>query len=101
MRGTITAVTGRYDLHVQSERGEIDAVRMHAGTIINPTGLRLRAGMPVTMLGRDAGGVFEANEIDTPYRARPSRAAAGAVGVDAGFGRYGGGFGGFGFGLGF
>lgn len=67
LRGTITAQPGKYDLHVQERNGNVDDVRLHPGTIINPTGLTLRPGMRVTILGNLQGETFAANEIDTPY----------------------------------
>lgn len=67
LHGRITAFNGRYDVHVQTRSGEIDDVTLHQGTIINPTGLTLRPGMRVTILGNRDGGSFDANEIDTPY----------------------------------
>ncbi len=88
-KGTITAFDGKYALHVQRKNGDVDAVEMHQGTIINPTGLTLRAGMRVTVLGNETGGVFQAFEIDTPYHV--------TYGYGAGYGGYGYGPG-FGFG---
>lgn len=67
LRGRITAFNGGFDLHVQTRRGEIDDVTLHHGTIINPTGLTLRPGMRVTILGTMNDGSFDANEVDTPY----------------------------------
>jgi hypothetical protein len=67
LHGRIRAISGQYDLQVSDERGFIDNVRMHKGTVINPTGLALAPGMSVTVLGYAHGSVFEANEIDTPY----------------------------------
>jgi hypothetical protein len=97
IRGSITAVTGKYSLQVRDDRGFIDNVTLHQGTIINPTGLTLATGMPVTISGKNAGATFDANQIDAPYAialiARP------ALGLDFGFGsgwgfgpRYRGGF---------
>jgi hypothetical protein len=46
-------------------------VRLHQGTVINPTGITLRPGMRVQIYGfwhRD--GSFEANEIDVSGRGR-------------------------------
>jgi hypothetical protein len=67
VRGRIASLNGKYDLVVNDDRGYIDNVRMHQGTIINPTGIGLRPGMSVTILGYNRGQVFEANQIDTPY----------------------------------
>lgn len=71
IHGRIASVTGRYDLQVRDDRGFIDSVSMHQGTVINPTGLALAPGMSVTILGRNRGRVFAANEIDTPYLSYP------------------------------
>lgn len=67
IHGRIAAVNDPFNISVQDDRGFIDAVSLHQGTIINPTGLSLAAGMSVTIQGTNAGQVFEANEIDTPY----------------------------------
>ncbi len=67
IRGRIASFDGGYNLVVRDERGYIDNVRLHPGTIINPTGLTLRAGMIVSILGFNQGSFFGANEIDTPY----------------------------------
>ena len=67
IQGRVTAFDGGYQLKVRDEKGYIDNVRLHRGTIINPTGLTLAPGMVVSILGYNAGTHFEANEIDTPY----------------------------------
>ncbi len=67
IRGRIASFDGGYNLVVRDERGYLDNVQMHQGTIINPTGLTLRAGMIVSVIGYNAGSFFGANEIDTPY----------------------------------
>jgi hypothetical protein len=67
LQGTITAINGKYDLHVEQSNGTVDNVMMHQGTIINPTGLTLQPGMKVTIVGDQQGDTFAANEIDTPY----------------------------------
>jgi hypothetical protein len=67
IRGRVTAFDDRYDLTVRDERGYIDKIVLHEGTIINPTGLTLAPGMIVSVLGYNAGSYFSANEIDTPY----------------------------------
>jgi hypothetical protein len=67
IRGRISSFDGKYTLEVRDDRGFIDNVTLHDGTIINPTGLRLAVGQSVTVLGHNAGKTFEANEIDTPY----------------------------------
>jgi hypothetical protein len=67
IHGRIAAVSGQFDLAVRDDRGFVDSVQLHPGTIINPTGLALAPGMSVTILGYNRGKVFSANEIDAPY----------------------------------
>jgi len=67
VRGRIASFDGAYDLTVRDDNGYIDNVRLHQGTIINPTGLTLAPGMVVSILGYNAGPFFAANEVDTPY----------------------------------
>ena len=52
---------------MSDERGFVDNVDLHPGTIINPTGLTLAPGMVVSILGYNSGSDFTANEVDTPY----------------------------------
>ena len=68
IHGRIRSVDGPFNISVADDNGYIDSVQLHQGTIINPTGLTLAAGMSVTIIGYNAGSVFQANEIDTPYR---------------------------------
>ena len=87
VRGTIASVNGPYDVSVRDDRGFIDNVTLHQGTIINPTGLTLAPGQKVTILGHANGTAFSANQIDTPYQSY-------AVGYTYGYGYpYYGGFG--------
>lgn len=67
IHGRIASISGPYDLSVNDDRGFVDKVRLHQGTIINPTGITLRAGMSVTIMGYTHGSSFDANQIDTPY----------------------------------
>ena len=67
IQGRIASVNGTFNISVRDDRGFVDNVELHQGTIINPTGLTLEAGMSVTVLGVSNGGEFDANEIDTPY----------------------------------
>jgi hypothetical protein len=67
IHGRIRSVDGAFNISVDDDRGFVDSVELHQGTIINPTGLTLSAGMSVTILGTNGGSTFEANEIDTPY----------------------------------
>ncbi len=70
INGTIASINGKYTITVHDDRGFIDDVHLHQGTIINPTGLTLAPGMRVTIFGYNAGSWFEANEIDTPVPLR-------------------------------
>lgn len=67
IKGKISAIDGKYRLEVRDDRGFIDRVEMHQGTVIWPTGLTLEPGMTVTIFGYNRGSVFGANEIDTPF----------------------------------
>jgi hypothetical protein len=71
IKGIVRSYDGRYNLYVRDRHGYLDHVLLHQGTIINPTGLRLEAGMRVTVYGHPEGDVFAAQEIDTPYRFIP------------------------------
>ena len=68
IHGRIIDFDGNYNLTIRDERGYVDNVQIHPGTIINPTGLTLAPGMIVSVLGYNAGDFFSANEIDTPYQ---------------------------------
>ena len=67
IHGRIASVSRKFALTVRDDRGFIDNVRLHPGTIINPIGLSLAPGMTVTILGNNRGKIFAANEINTPY----------------------------------
>jgi len=67
IQGRISSFDGGYNLTVADNRGFVDNVQLHDGTIINPTGLTLAPGMVVSILGYNAGPYFAANEVDTPY----------------------------------
>ncbi|HXP92952.1 MAG TPA: hypothetical protein VN905_05740 [Candidatus Binatia bacterium] len=67
IRGTVASINSTFNISVDDANGGIDNVELHQGTIINPTGLTLEPGMPVTIVGYGDGGQFDANEIDTPY----------------------------------
>ena len=67
VHGRILSFDGAYSLQVRDEKGYVDNVQLHQGTIINPTGITLAPGMVVSIMGYNAGSVFAANEIDTPY----------------------------------
>lgn len=64
VRGVVANYDGKYVLQVRDRAGYLDNVRLHQGTIINPTGLPLRNGMRVIVYGYNAGSTFAANEID-------------------------------------
>jgi hypothetical protein len=68
IRGRVASFDGAYALSVRDERGFIDNVQLHQGTIINPTGLTLAPGMIVSVIGYNNGPYLSANEIDTPYQ---------------------------------
>jgi hypothetical protein len=67
IHGRVASFDGAYNLQVRDDRGYVDNVQLHQGTVINPTGLRLAPGMTVTIHGVNRGSAFAANEIDTPY----------------------------------
>ncbi len=67
IHGRIASVDGTFRIALDDDRGFVDTIALHQGTIINPTGLTLAPGMSVTIEGYGGGSVFNANEIDTPY----------------------------------
>jgi hypothetical protein len=64
IRGRIESINETFHLTVLDERGFVDSVQLHQGTIVNPTGLTLVPGMSVTITGYNSGSSFAANEID-------------------------------------
>jgi hypothetical protein len=68
IQGRIASIPGKYTIEVNDNNGYVDNVSLHDGTIINPTGITLQPGFPVTIYGEPNGSTFEANQIDTPYR---------------------------------
>jgi hypothetical protein len=68
IRGRINQFDGKYRMEVRDDRGFVDNVELHQGTVINPTGLSLQPGMAVTIMGYNRGHAFAANQIDTPYQ---------------------------------
>lgn len=68
IRGTIANFNGAYTMYVRDVKGYVDNVTLHQGTVINPTGIRLQTGFPVSIIGHAAGTTFVADEIDTPVR---------------------------------
>jgi hypothetical protein len=71
IHGRIVSFDGHYALTVRDDRGYIDRIKLHDGTIINPRGLRLSAGMLVTVSGRPSESALLAYEIDTRYHEDP------------------------------
>lgn len=67
IQGRIISFDGGYNLQVRDERGFMDRVQIHQGTIINPTGITLAPGMVVSIIGENDGDYFSGDEIDTPY----------------------------------
>ncbi len=65
--GRIASFDGGYNLQLNDDRGFVDTIKLHAGTVISPTGLRLVPGMHVTIHGTNSGKTLAANEIDTHY----------------------------------
>jgi hypothetical protein len=53
----------RFDMTIQAPNGAVIPVQLHQGTIINPLGVSLQPGMPVTVRGYWANGQFFANRI--------------------------------------
>jgi hypothetical protein len=68
IQGTISSINGTWNITVADANGYSDSVQLEQGTIINPTGLTLEAGMNVTIDGYADGSNFDAVEIDTPYQ---------------------------------
>jgi hypothetical protein len=62
---------GSYDLGLRDDRGFVDRIVLHQGTIIQPIGIDLAPGMRVAVVGYDAGTSFVANEIDRDDRRAP------------------------------
>jgi hypothetical protein len=66
IRGRIVSINGD-DLRLRDEHGNLGTIRLHDGTVINPTGLKLVVGMNVSVLGYGDGATFSVTQIDTPY----------------------------------
>jgi hypothetical protein len=67
--GVITSIDGKSTLTVRDNRGALERVTLHKGTIINPTGLRLVPGTPVIVIGHANGGAYDADTVDAPLAA--------------------------------
>jgi hypothetical protein len=116
IQGSVSSINGR-DLNLRDERGFVDHVVLHDGTVINPTGTQIESGQALTIHGHADGAVFRATEIDSyavsyapdPYPSYVDPFYGYGYGFDAGYGYgpyfgsslffgFGGGFGGRGFG---
>jgi hypothetical protein len=84
--GKISSIDSKYRLQVRDDRGFMDRVELHQGTVINPRGLQLQPGMAVTIFGYNRGSVFGANEIDTPYLSYNAAPRSPNVAIGLGFG---------------
>ena len=65
LRGVV-ARFGGYDMTLRVEGSPLP-VRLHQGTIINPTGLTIKPGMRVRVFGYWANGRFQADRIVLVY----------------------------------
>jgi hypothetical protein len=74
IHGRIRSIDGQYRITVRDVKGYLDHIALHRSTIVNPAGLTLAPLMSVTIFGYNAGSVFVANEIDTPYTSTAARA---------------------------
>ena len=66
LNGVVSAINGKYSLTVRNDRGELENVTLHQGTVILPTGLRLQPQIQVNVVGHADGNTFDADEIDAP-----------------------------------
>ena len=64
--GVVSAIDGKYGLIVRDNSGALDRVALRKGTIINPTGYQLKAGVLVVISGHADGATFDADRIDAP-----------------------------------
>jgi hypothetical protein len=62
----INSVDGKFGLTVRDNRGSLDRVTLHRGTIINPTGLQLEPGTTVSIIGHANSGTYDADTINAP-----------------------------------
>jgi len=63
IQGFVSSISGR-DVTLRDERGFLDHVVLHDGTVINPTGMEIASGQALTIHGHVDGNVFDASEID-------------------------------------
>ena len=87
LSGVIASIEGKYSLTVRDSRGSFEDVQLHKGTIINPSGLGLQPGTPVTIIGHANGGAYDADTIDAPLPAanRSTPRASGRTPAEAPF----------------
>jgi hypothetical protein len=77
LRGVVVRFTpGAFGLGLLDDRGFVDNVALHPGTIILPIGLTLQPGMRVRVRGYAAGSAFDAERIDADVALAPRRPAA-------------------------
>ena len=90
IRGTIMRFEGKYGITMRDERGYVDNIMLHQGTVILPTGLALQPGMQVEIYGVPDGHVFAAGEVDLrqPYGGFIPVPVGPAIGIGIGFGGY-------------
>jgi hypothetical protein len=80
--GVVMSIDRKYGLTVRDERGALESVTLHQGTIIDPTGFELKPGTPVYVVGSIDGGTFDAYRIEAPSApAHRATAAGGSVGA--------------------
>jgi len=66
--GEIASVDGPFNIRFADDRGFLDEVQLHPGTIVIPNGLQLAVGMHLTIEGSfDEDGIFQADQVDAEY----------------------------------
>jgi hypothetical protein len=68
LHGRIAGIVDTYHIRLDDERGFVDNVTLHDGTVIQPAGLTLAPGQAVTIYGHADGNTFAASQIETPYQ---------------------------------
>jgi hypothetical protein len=76
LHGIIVSIDGKYGLTVRDDQTGVERVTLHRGTVITPTGLRLKPGLHVTIAGHPDGSAFAANEIVAPAGSLDEQKAA-------------------------
>jgi hypothetical protein len=85
IRGTISALDGKYALTLADERGFSDSVTLHDGTLISPAGASLVPGALVVITGHADGSTFDADAVDTdPTDAYETSATSDSYGPSGG-----------------